>query len=452
MTETIVVKPRLINDVLVNPGMGFTTFQRFNGDRLNEGLNWTEGFPIEYQEFSGSLKNQDYPDTSIAYYRLYWRFLEPEEGVYNWALIDKALETARSRGQQLMFRVAPFGTRPEADVPDWFRAMVGPEPKQGELPYPNWRVNPEDPRYVKHFTALVRALGERYDGHPDLDSVDLSIVGAWGEGGGSKFLTQATREALVDAYVDTFRRTPLMMLLTDERTNKYGLSRADVGFRVDCLGDMGGCWESGDDWCHMLDYYPLQIIRSGMQDAWRKAPVSFEVCWVIQHWKNMGWDIDYIIDQSLKWHISTCNAKSSPIPKEWQPNVERWLKKMGYRLALRRFAYPATVRAGGTLAFESWWENLGVAPCYKPYRLAYRLINERTGSVMPTDADIRTWLPGDHLHDSQIPIPADLPDGHYRIDTAILDVHTDRPAIRLAMEGRQPDGWYALGSIRVLND
>jgi len=24
-------------------------------------------------------------------------------------------------------------------------------------------------------------LGERYDGHPDLEAVDISIVGAWGE-------------------------------------------------------------------------------------------------------------------------------------------------------------------------------------------------------------------------------------------------------------------------------
>jgi hypothetical protein len=29
---------------------------------------------------------------------------------------------------------------------------------------------------------MIRALGRRYDGHPDLESVDLAIVGAWGEG------------------------------------------------------------------------------------------------------------------------------------------------------------------------------------------------------------------------------------------------------------------------------
>ena len=68
--DMVTVRPQEIDDVLVNPGIGFTTFQRFNGDRLNEGLKWTEGFPIEYQEFTGSLTNQDHPLTSIAYFRV----------------------------------------------------------------------------------------------------------------------------------------------------------------------------------------------------------------------------------------------------------------------------------------------------------------------------------------------------------------------------------------------
>ena len=35
--ETIYVRPVEIDDVLINPGIGFMTFQRFNGDALNEG-------------------------------------------------------------------------------------------------------------------------------------------------------------------------------------------------------------------------------------------------------------------------------------------------------------------------------------------------------------------------------------------------------------------------------
>ena len=34
-----------IDDVLVNPGMGIETFQRFNGDAINAGLRWSEEGP-----------------------------------------------------------------------------------------------------------------------------------------------------------------------------------------------------------------------------------------------------------------------------------------------------------------------------------------------------------------------------------------------------------------------
>ena len=440
---TITVRPKEIDDVLVNPGIGFMTFQRFNGDKLNEGKKWTEGYPLVYQPFQGSLDNPDHPATSLAYFRIYWKFVEPAKGKYDWELIDKALKTAGERQQTLLLRIAPYGTTDDNDVPDWYRQMVGPEP-EGQVK--KWRTNPEDPHYVEHFGRMVRAVGKRYDGHALLESVDLSIVGAWGEGAGSALLTQKTREALVDSYLDAFPKTHLIMLLTDEKTNKYGLSKRNVGWRIDCLGDMGGFSRT---WCHMCDYYPQAIINFGMKDAWQKAPVSLEVCWVMQHWKDQGWDIDYIIDQSLKWHISSFNGKSSAVPKEWWPQVNRWLKRMGYRFVLRKFTYPAKVKPGGKLEFTSWWENKGVAPCYHPFRLALRLAGGSRRTILPTAADIRTWLPGDNLYDSAVAIPGDLPAGQYELAIGILDDRSDRAKVKLAIADVDCEGWYKMGVVEV---
>lgn len=167
--DTVTVRPREIDDVLTNPGIGFTTFQRFNGDRLNEGLEWTEGFPINYQPFSGRLTNQNHPLTSIAYFRVYWKFLEPASGVYRWDLLDKALATARERGQTLMLRIAPYGTGPDTDVPAWYRALVAGSDWEKNVPVEKWRVHPENPLYLKHFGKLIRELGARYDGCQDLE-------------------------------------------------------------------------------------------------------------------------------------------------------------------------------------------------------------------------------------------------------------------------------------------
>jgi len=450
--QEIVVRPKEIDDVLTNPGIGFATFQTFNGDPVNPlGKSWTEGHPVDYGEFDGDRTNKGYPDTTIAYLRINWRFLEPQKHQYNWDLIDKALETAHERGQTLMLRVAPHGSRKNIGYgpPDWYLAIVG-EPKR-ELPKKDmWLLDPEDPNYVRYFGGFIRALGKRYDGHPYLESVDLSILAAWGEGSGSKLLTQKTREALVDAYVESFKITPLVMLLTDDATNRYGLSQGNLGWRADCLGDMGGFVSDGS-YSHMNDWYPQAIVLFGLQEAWKKGPVVFEVCWRMQRWKDEGWDVDHIINESLKWHISSFNAKSSGVPEEWGHQIDRWLKKMGYRFVLRKFTYPSSAKPGGQMTFTTWWDNKGVAPCYKDFPLMLRLKNNKNTTTIRTKADIKTWLPGDSLYYDNVTLPADLPIGKYELQLAICNPSTNKPAIRLAISGRQSDGWYRMGDIELQN-
>ncbi|MBI4874603.1 MAG: DUF4832 domain-containing protein [Acidobacteria bacterium] len=440
-----IVRPAEIDDVLVNPGLGFTTLNRFNGDPLNEGTKWTEGYPIQNYPFSGSLEVKGQPMTSIAYLRIYWKFVEPEMGQYNWAMLDQVLRTARERKQTLMLRIAPYGTGPDNDVPDWYRRLAGDESAKG-LPA-KWRTDPENPLYVKHFTALVRELGRRYDGHPDLEMVDVSIVAAWGEGEYTDRLAEPTMRALVDSYLESFRKTPLNMQPTDRRTNTYALSKREVGWRADCLGDMRCV--SGAGWCHMFDAYPQDIVNFGVAEAWKKGPVALEACWVMQHWKNQGWDVDYILEQSLKWHISSFNNKSSAVPEEWRSRVDRWLKRMGYRFVLRKFTYPAAMSPRGKLAFTSWWENKGVAPCYRQYPLALRLKSAARSDVLVTGADIRSWLPGDIVFDGAVFLPADLPAGDYDLAIALIDSDTRAPKVKLAIAGMDAEGWYTLGRIAV---
>jgi hypothetical protein len=451
-----VIKPKEINDVLINPGMGFMTFQRFNGDDLNEGAGWTEGFPIEYQDFDGDLTNKDHPATTIAYWRIYWKFLEPEMGKYRWDMLDKVLSIARSRGQTLLLRIAPYGTGDERDVPAWYRKIVGPEKKWGYSSEVNgWLVDPEDPRYSRYFGGMIRALGERYDGHPDLEAVDLSIVGAWGEGAGSEMLSQTARENLINSYTGAFRKTPLIALLMDKQTNMYANSQIPVGWRVDCIGDLGFWASEQNGWSHMYDFYPREIINCNIQDDWKRSPVSFEICGTFLNWRDVQKygreQVKYIFDQSLKWHMSSFNAKSSPVPAEWKDLVDDWLRKMGYRYVLRRFTYPDTVEVNGKLPFTSWWENKGVAPCYKNFSFAVRLKAAGREALYLTDADLKEWLPGDIVCDDSFYVPSGFPAGPCDVQVAIVDKQKHEPRIRLAIEGRQSDGWYQIGKLKVVN-
>ncbi len=473
--EIVIVRPKEINDVMTNPGKGFTTFQCFNGDYAGSAKSGYPGVgggyvpnclspPLPSYKFDTSLINIDYPKSSVAYFRINWNFIEPKKGNYRWNYIDSVLVTAHKRGQTLILRISPYSGKGsiEPDVPDWYRSIVGEEQRGyattgmgntlKKVPTEWWKVDHNDPRYIQYFGNMIRELGRRYDGHPDLEAVDLSICGMAGEGVDTPLLEDKVRNDLVKAYTDSFRKTPLIVLGRRDETeqNVYNLCKDQglyVGWRLDCLGDMFGF---SKDWNHMFDRYP-QSIEQGMQahGAWEKAPIAFEACWTMMHWKEKGWDINYIIDQSLKWHISTFNNKSSPVPEAWWPEVERWLKCMGYRFVLRKFTYPKVMERNDKLLFTSWWENKGVAPIYREYALALRLKGNKDSRVLLTDANITTWLPGDNLYDNAVFIPLDMPSGKYNLQIGMVDCQSHEPKVNLAIEGRDNEGWYSIGQIEI---
>ncbi len=242
---------------------------------------------------------------------------------------------------------------------------------------------------------------------------------------------------------------PISASWPDGRHNGQGPEMRHVGWRIDCLGDMG-FW---DGWCHMLDVYPQDIIKSGMKDAWKKAPVAMEICGTFKSWMDRDkYDektVKYIFDQALKWHISFFNAKSSPIPEQWMPMVNEWLKRMGYRFVLRKLTYPEKVKPHGQIAFTSWWENQGVVPCYKDFKLAFRLKNSIRTEIFVTDEDIRNWLPGDIVYDGRIFLPFDIPEGTYDFDLAIISITDLIPKVNREIEGVGNAGWYSMGKIVV---
>ena len=65
--NVVVVRPKEIQDVLVNPGMGITTFQRFNGQEPNPPLKWSEIGPES--KLPQASSKPDFPDTSVSYCR-----------------------------------------------------------------------------------------------------------------------------------------------------------------------------------------------------------------------------------------------------------------------------------------------------------------------------------------------------------------------------------------------
>jgi hypothetical protein len=288
----------------------------------------------------------------------------------------------------------------------------------------------------------VQQAAKRYDGHPDLDSVDISTVGYWGEGWSNYMPEFSVQKKLIDVYLKAFSKTQLLMNFDEPEALAYGTAQG-AGWRFDCLGDMRKKWSA------MLDSYPEQIATTGIGDVWRTAPVSMEACGVPESWFRDGWDVSYILSEALRWHISTLNIKSSAIPKPWQSNFEELERKMGYRFVLRRAEWQEEVHPGEALHLKTWWVNEGVAPIYQPFILAFRLSSQKESTVLRTDANLRKWLPGDAVYQDPIFAPENLPAGEYELSVAMLDPVTLLPSIRLAIQGRGADGWYALGKLHL---
>jgi len=460
------VRPRESFAYLLNPHKGTTTFQRFNGDPLYPGNTWSdrEG-PVEFKPFDGNVKNPRYPDTTMAYCRWIWSVLEPEKGKYRWDIIDGALEAARVRGQTLQVRLEPYAGD---DLPEWFWEMGGVRQRKPTT-YQFREPDINHPVYVKHWSDFIRAFGKRYDGHPDLESSDIAFGGPWGEGGGNA--TRATSAKIVDVYLRSMKKTQLLSMLgTHGCTYAATKTGRKIGWRADCFGDVRtdgrGAVPDGLCWNHMYDAYPMEVTRNGVAEAWRTAPVTFETCWTVGHWYEKGWDVDWLLEQGLMYHMSVFMPKSCYIPEEWTGKIEEFNRRMGYRFVLRQMMLPLDVKPGQRMRIPVWMDNVGVAPIYRPYRFAYRFRQGRRSEVVCSKQDIRTWMPGHTWFRETIAAPKWLRKGEAELDVGIVEAETEEarhaggrrraPAepgqarVKLALEGVREDGWCAVAFVDVV--
>ena len=441
--QMTICEPVISDALLTNPGIGFIAapqLMEVSADQVRD----NRGNPVAPYRFTDDSKTWNHPDSGVYYCGGRWRDIEIEEGVFDWAGMDQKLETAAQMGCTAVVRIAPYALVEWDDIPGWLRERYPQEPE-----FPFWRIDPNTTEYPRLWARFVREFARRYDGHPVISSVDMAIVGAWGEGGGTEFMDYDAMKTIILAYVDGFRHTPLQALLHDPVSLQcIRECRAKVGFRVDCLGDMGGF--HGERWSHMLDFYPQNIVNFNMGDAWRDAPVVFEACWHMNDWYIEGWDIDYIIDESLKWHISSYNSKGTTVPEVWRGSVERWVRRMGYRFEIHQMGWEAEAVPGESWKTELLVLNTGVAPCYHNYAPVIRLKGKDTSVDLKLDADIRTWMPDEEYFGKwELTIPEDLAPGEYEVQLGFPTGLEKRPALMLAIENERDEGFYVMGRVSV---
>ncbi len=451
MPDFLKTRPReLSSPLLTNPGKGCATFQRFDGDPLNAGERWSEEGPLAFpaRRFPGAAPG--YLPSTVAYCRWFWDAIERSDGRLNFRMVEGALRTARVRGQTVQVRLMPFGAHGQPQLPGWYRRRYGVRSGKAKgRRYVYLEPYYENDEYLERWGRVIVEFGRRFDGHPELESVDLAYIGPWGEGAGD--MSPGTIERFTALYADAHPRTPLLVN-SDGEQFAAGI-RHGTGWRCDCFGDLRS---SGDryepeatGWNHTYESYPMAVAHARAAEAWRTRPVAFETCSVPLTWRRRDYDLDLIMRQGYKFHCSVFMPKSNEIPAEWLRPLAEFCDRIGYRFVLRHARWERSARRGGRLAIQLWIENTGVAPAYRDWRLAFRFRQGARAVVVETGHDARSWLPGDAWLEPTLPVPATLGRGAAVLEAGLVRPGTSYPRLRFATEGADRDGWLPLGPLRL---
>ncbi|WP_305846190.1 DUF4832 domain-containing protein [Photobacterium kishitanii] len=479
--------PRVINDILVNPDIGLTDF--YTIDSHDDPYN-----PVP-----------SYPQTSVVYYRWYWEQLEPEQGVYDFSIIEKTLAQAIAHHKKLVFRIMTLAGKGEhyqsntnhkiiLGIPCWLKQQLINDnsyyPQESCARSDKFVPNYNDPYFKQQVTKLMLALGKKFDGNPSILRIDTGIIGTWGEWNLSErtnpqlssipdLSNQGYTEKDLQFYINlvarAFPRTQKTTLIASDHEDfmSYGTSHFQMGWRADCLGDWN---QSG--WNHMENGYPNAIAHAlgknqvvnhhadtNFTKRWQKAPVDFELCQTLETLSKQPqlYSYDKIQDTfnfALQQHASLINARSAMIPSQYQPIISNLLRKLGYRFELQQLTTQQSVYQGGILQLDSQWVNTGVAPSYNNYPLKWRL-RTPSGEVVATfntDTNIRKWLPATTLNasppvynvENKIHVPGTIAAGYYYLDVGLVAPNTNNAVVKLGIEGKLKDNWYGIAGITIL--
>lgn len=390
---------------------------------------------------------------SVVYVRFEWQQVEPKDGEFNWTLIDREIAKAKQHGATIAMRVMTANAHSNGPYtsPEWlFKEGCkkyaykndGKDAALGGKPMKRFEPNYSDPLYLAKHAAFLEALGQRYNGSPNVEFLDIGSYGIWGEWHTTHPASVAVRQQIVDMYLKAFPRTPLVYMSDDAEVMNYALAHG-AGLRRDGVGSP---WHE-QRWAGTPAYANVPT----MGDAWKHAPIVFE--WFLDYDYLIAhhWSFNSAVDFMLKNHVTMINDNLGPVPPDVMPQLEKLARLAGYRFVLHELTKPKTAHAGESVPLTMEWENVGVGKLYTAYTLKVELRNNSHEVVAETAVatDPREWLPGKSSIATSLQLPASLSPGEYSISLGIFDAAGKRPSLHLAMDAPEENSWYTVGTITV---
>ncbi len=390
---------------------------------------------------------------SVVYIRFNWADIEPQQGQYNWALIDDVIAAWKPRGAAVAMRVMTCNAHSSGYYcsPKWlFDAGCksfdyergGDDPTSGGKRIPRIEPDYSDPLYLKHHGAFLAELGKRYDGSPAVEFLDIGSYGIWGEWHTSNAASVAIRKQIVDLYLAAFKKTPLVFMSDDAEVLKYALANG-TGFRRDGVGSP---WHE-QNWIGSKKYADVPQ----MAEIWKRAPIVFEWFGNYDYLQSKQWSFDAAVSFMLNNHVTLINDNFGKVPPEAMGQLDKLARLAGARLVLRELSHEKSVKPGDRVSLKMKWANVGVGKLYRPYVLRFALLDAGGKIAFTADgaADLRRWLPGEFEVSESFAVPADLKAGEYSLALRVVDPSGGRRPFQLAIDAPQADGRYTLSQIGI---
>lgn len=392
--------------------------------------------------------NEVSEDISLLYMDITWAELEPEQGVYNWASIDKENQISRWRkeGKHLVLRfVCDIPSDEEhMDIPEWLYEKSGEAGKWYDGEYgKGFAPDYNNPMIISCHEQAVKALGEHFGQDGLISYVELGSLGHWGEwhvnysAGIQRIPREAVREKYILPWTEAFPDARILMRRPFASAEKYGFG---------LYNDMTGQPEATQSWFDWInnggeyDQTGEKNVIVPMNDFWKTAPSGGEFTSSLSMEEMLDTNLSGTVEMIREAHTTFLGPK---IPDEnYVDGYKEVLKNMGYRLWISMAELKNTAK-GSRLKLT--WENSGVASMYKEWPV-YVYIEDESGKLVEKSRisiKISSLLPGEKattLTALETERLNSLLEKGYRLSVGIEDPMTELPCVRFAMEALYQEG------------
>lgn len=437
-----------------------------------------KGWELHY--YSNSIRNYgpglqpndslgDFPGLSNVYLRLAWSYIEPEEGKYNWAVVDSVVNKWVGWGKTVSFRLTCKETTFVYATPEWVR-QAGAKGKFVDEPgirVKAWAPDYGDPIFLEKLENFHKAFAEKYDGKPFVSYMDIGSVGDWGEGHTAQSGWEDVPVEAVKKHIDLYKRCykNTVLVISDDF-----IGQRDTDDDADYV-IFNYCLENGigfrDDSANVAWYRTLgfgsSCIRSPelFNAVYRTIPVVLES----DHYRaTLRYEM---FGDGSGFEKAVKETKATIIgfhhyPREWLNQNYRFAIKManlsGYWYFPKFAMLPDTLRTDSDRNYiRMTWENKGVAPAYHKYDFSIRLINKETKKEFIQtlkESDNRKWQPNEIIAEHCIiNLDKSMEAGKYDILINLRNTtefnKNKNIELPIKRDREIEPGWYKIGEIMV---